>query len=61
MLPILQFPADDSDTLATAINRFGDSSSHVEQKHTVVTADQPLYRRAKELVWANPKYKNVVK
>ena len=60
MLPILQAPADDNDTLTTVIHRFMDISSHVGQKHTIITADQPLYIRGKELVWANSKYENVI-
>lgn len=47
MLPILQAPADDNDTLTTVINRFMDISKHMVQKHTIITADQPLYSRGK--------------
>ena len=61
MLPILQAPADNYDTMATVINRFVSTSRHFGQKYTVITADQPLYSRGKELVWANEEnYGNVI-
>ena len=60
MLPILQAQADDNDTLTTVINGFMSISKHIGQKHTIITADQPLYSRGKELTWANPKFENVV-
>lgn len=60
MLPILQAQTDDNDTLTTVINRFVDISNHTGQTHTIITADQPLYSRRKELVWANPKFENVI-
>ena len=50
MLPILQAPADEYDTIATVINRFRSISRHFGQTHTVITADQPLYARGNELV-----------
>ena len=61
MLPILQAPADSNDTMATVINRFVSISRHLGQQYTVITADQPLYSRGKELVWANEEnYRNVI-
>jgi len=54
MLPILSAPADEFDTINTVIRRFMGISRAVGQAHTVITADQPLYSKAKELVWANP-------
>ena len=60
MLPILQAPADDNDTLTTAMRRLMAISSNMGQKYTVNTADQPLYSRGKELVWANEEFKNVI-
>ncbi|WAR24223.1 P52K-like protein [Mya arenaria] len=61
MLPILQAPADDFDTLTTVIDRFIAISNHVGQTHTVITGDQPLYAKGIELTWANQeKYKNVI-
>ena len=61
MLPILQAPADEYDTITTIINRFVSISYHIGQTHTVITADQPLYAKGMELVWANnEKYGNVI-
>ena len=53
LLPILQAPADEYDTITTVINRFKAISQHLGQTHTVITSDQPLYAKGKELVWAN--------
>jgi len=60
MLPILQAPADANDTVTTVINRFMAISHKLGQQHTIITADQPLYSRGKEIVWSNPGYKNVI-
>jgi len=60
MLPILQAPADDINTLSTVINCCMAISQKLGQQHTVITADQPLYSRGKELVWFNPQYNNVI-
>ena len=61
MLPILQAPADDNNTMTAVINRFVSVSRHFGQRFTVITADQPLYSRGKELVWANDEnYSNVI-
>lgn len=61
MLPILQAPADNNDTMTTVINCFVSITLKLGRKHTVIVADQPLYSRGKEMLWANPeKYKNVV-
>jgi len=49
MLPILQASADNNDILTTVINRFLDISNCIGQTHTIITADQPLYSRGKEL------------
>ena len=54
MMPIIQAPADDNDTMTTVINRFKKIADHLGQKHTVIVVDQPLYSRAKELIWASP-------
>ena len=56
MLPILQAPADDNDTLTTVISRFMVISHHRSQKHTIITADQGLYNRGEELVCINHKF-----
>ena len=61
MLPILQAPADDNGTVATIINRFISITTKLGQPYTVIAMDQPLYSRAKELVWASQeRYKDVV-
>ena len=53
MLPILQAPADDN-TTTTVINHFMAVAKHLGQPNTVIAADQPLYSKAKEIIWANP-------
>lgn len=53
MLFILQAPANNNDTLTTVINRLMDISNYVGQKHTIITADQPLYNRGQELLRTN--------
>ena len=61
MRPILQAPADDNSTVATVINRFVSITSKLGQCYTVIAMDQPLYSRAKELIWANQeRYKDVI-
>ena len=60
MLPILQAPPADDNNDITTDNRFMDISSHVGQKHTIITAGQPLYSRDKELAWSNPRPKDVI-
>ena len=61
MLPVLQAPADENNTVITVINHFMSISEKLGQPFTIITADQPLYSRGKELIWANyEKYKNVV-
>ena len=61
MLPILQAPADDNNTVVTVINRFIEITTKLGQPYTVIAMDQPLYSKAKELVWANQeKYQDVV-
>lgn len=61
MLPILQAPAEDNDTLTTVLNIFWGITKKLGQKNCVIFLDQPLYSRCKELIWANPaKYSDVV-
>ena len=61
MLPILQAPADNYDTITTVLNRFISINQKLGQKYTVIVGNQPLYSRAKELVWATQEmYKNVI-
>jgi len=35
-------------------------SNYTGEKHTIITAYQPLRNRGNDLVWANPKYENVM-
>ena len=62
MLPIPQAPADENNTVTTVIyNHFMSISEKLGQPFTIITADQPLYSRGKELIWAHyEKYKNFV-
>ena len=61
MMPILQAPADDNNTVSTVLSHFQAITSKLGQKHTIIAGDQPLYSRTKELLWACPeKYKNVI-
>ena len=45
MLPILQAPADENNTVATVINHFMSISEKLGQPLTIIAADQPLYSR----------------
>lgn len=61
ILPILQAPADEYDTITTIINRFSLISKQIGQIHTIITTDQPLYSKGEELVLANHDlYKNII-
>jgi len=61
MAPILNAPGDSYSTITTIVNRFIQLTRHLEQNHAVLFFDQPLYSKAKELVWAAlEKYGNVV-
>jgi len=46
MLPILQVPTDDYDTVTTVINKFQALTRSLRQVFTVITADQPLCSKA---------------
>ena len=60
MLPIIQAPADDNNTITTIINHFMAIAEHLGQPNTVIAADQPLYSKAKEIICANSeKYQKV--
>ena len=61
MLPILQAPADEYDTVTSVLNKFQVLTRRLGQTFTVVTADQPLYSKTKELIWEDDtNFKNVV-
>lgn len=53
-LPIIPAPAHEMDTLMTVLLRCKAVSSRLGQRYTVVTFDEALYCRAKELVWLGP-------
>ena len=50
-LPIIQQPAHEYDTLNTVILRCMDISKSLHQTNTVITVDQALYCKIKELLW----------
>ena len=50
-MPILQAKADDPDTVYTILARCKYISELLGQKYTVVTFDQAIYCKAKEIVW----------
>ena len=54
VLPILQAHAEDKDPVTTVLHCFQNISKQLGQCCTVVFGDQPLYSKAKELMWANP-------
>lgn len=60
MLPILQAPAGDNDTIITVTNCFIAISKHMRQKYTIIMANQLLYSRSKEICWSNSKFDNVI-
>ena len=61
MMPILQAPADENNTVATVLNQMQRLSNHLGQTFTIIIADQPLYSSSQELVWSQPdNYKNVM-
>ena len=59
MLPILQAPANDNDTLTTVISRIMAISHHMGRRNKITT-DQPLYSRGEELVCVNHKFVGVI-
>jgi len=55
-MPIIPAPADDMDTVYTVISRCKLISEKLGQIYTVITFDQALYCRAKELIWLHPEH-----
>ena len=53
LLPILNAPAHDMDTLYTAVRRCRFVASTLGQKHVVRTVDEALYQRLVPLKWAH--------
>jgi len=58
VLPILQEQVNVNDILATVIKYVMALSYHMGQKHTIITAYQPLYSRGEILVWTNHKFES---
>lgn len=60
-MPIIPAPADDMDTVFTVLVRCKAISERLGQRHTIVTFDQALYCRAKEICWLKPdQFENVI-
>lgn len=60
-LPLIPAPAHDMDTIATVLVRCQAIAKHLGQSKVVVTFDEALYCKAKELMWHNPdQFRNVV-
>ena len=53
-LPIIPAPATDYDTLWTVIDRCQKIAGKIGLKHTVLTFDESLYSKVKELTWYRP-------
>ena len=53
-MPIIRAPANQVDTIYTVLLRCKKIAEKLGQYETVVTFDEALYCKAKELVWANP-------
>jgi hypothetical protein len=53
-LPIIPAPAHEMDTIATVLIRCQTIAKHLGQPHVVITFDEALYCKAKELTWHNP-------
>ena len=60
MAPILNATADEYGTITTIINRFVQINNYLGQNHTITFFDQPLYAKAKEVVWASEEYDQVI-
>lgn len=54
VMPILPAPAHEMDTIMTVLLRCKQISKKLGQPCTVVTFDEALYCKAKELVWSHP-------
>ncbi len=60
-LPIIQHPAHEYDTLNTVIVRSMGIARTLNVPYTVITVDQALYSKMKEIVWAqSEKYSKVI-
>ncbi len=52
-MPIIPSPATEYDTIWTVIQRCQRVSEHLGQENTVITVDEGLYCKARELVWCH--------
>lgn len=60
-MPIIPSPADDMNTVFTVLAKCKAVSQKLDQTYTVITFDQALYCRAKEMVWSHPdEFQNVI-
>lgn len=60
-MPIIPAPADEMDTVYTVLARCKAISRKLGQTYTVITFDQALYCRAKEVVWCKKdEFENVI-
>ena len=58
---MLQYHADDNNTMTPVIYRFMAITKRLGQTNTINFLDQPLYSRGKEIIWADlNKYKDVI-
>lgn len=60
-LPMINQPAHEYDTLYTVLIRCMNISKFLNLSHTVITVDQALYCKLKQLTWLKPKtFENVI-
>ena len=59
-MPIVQAPADQYITLTTVINHSVSIVRGIGQQYTIITVDQPLNSKYKELTWTNPASNDVI-
>lgn len=60
-MPIIPAPADDMDTVFTVLTKCQAISQSLGQRNTIITFDEALYFRAKEICWLKPHcFENVI-
>ncbi len=52
-MPMIPSPATEYDTIWTAISRCRRIAEYLGQEHTVITVDEGIYCKARELAWCN--------
>ena len=60
ILPIIQTPASELDTLNTVIKRVLRVAKSMEQQHVVLTVDEAFYPKLLELKWSVEEYKDML-